>query len=102
MSGIMDVLIPQYPPPLPAVSLIYEDGRVVYRDGETVAPHGRRQLLTKVVKKPLDHCKRGHLYTAENTQMRPGGHRRCLECQRNLNAKRRATRKSLAKENPCV
>jgi hypothetical protein len=34
--------------------------------------------------------------------MRPGGHRRCLECQRNLNAKKRATRKSLAKENPCV
>ena len=102
MSGIMDVLTAQYPPPLPAVSLVYEDGRVVYRAGEAVAPPGRRQLVTKAAKKLLERCRRGHLYTPENVQMRPGGHRRCVECRRIQNAKKRAPRKSRAKENPCV
>jgi HNH endonuclease len=34
------------------------------------------------VQKARTHCRQGHEYTPENTRLRPGGARRCLECMR--------------------
>lgn len=50
----------------------------------------KRRIRT-IGKSRLTHCKQGHEFTVENTNVRPNGHRRCAECTRNRS--RRQTEK---------
>lgn len=45
--------------------------------------NGRRAAITKT------HCPHGHPYDAENTYVRPNGHRACRACERARNTRRR-------------
>ena len=40
------------------------------------------------------HCKWGHEFTAENTQILATGHRRCRECESNIRRRRRERRRA--------
>lgn len=73
---------------------VKDDNRIENLEPLTKADHARLHGQDRPAPTPVTHCKHGHEFTVENTQITPDGRRMCKECRRRRNREQAARRKA--------